>query len=159
MEGFFELKDADDMLAKLRHEFANLRSDRTSAYAAFNFFVTAEHMADWVYPGKANALERMRLRRDAVLLQVCSHLANGGKHFRAEAPHHQSVRDMRTTGGFFSSRMFRSGMFRANFFPKGGLLVELTGDAAAEFGSSINAVALAELVLDFWEKKTAADGS
>ena len=39
--GFFALGTPADLLKKLRHDFS---------YAAFDFFVTAEHLLDWKYP-------------------------------------------------------------------------------------------------------------
>ena len=48
-EGFFELQTAQDLLAKLRHDFDRLKKSPMDSYAAFDFFVTAYHMLEWGY--------------------------------------------------------------------------------------------------------------
>jgi|SRR5262252_623000 len=85
MRGLFELKTPYDLLQKLRQDLKALKADPTSPYKAFNFFVTAEHMKDWAYPGNANRATRKELETKSLLLQVCSHLANGAKHFIVES--------------------------------------------------------------------------
>jgi hypothetical protein len=54
MIGFFDLKTAADLRAKLRRDIEKLRAEPTNPDAAFNFFVTALHMLDWIYPKNAN---------------------------------------------------------------------------------------------------------
>ncbi len=143
MQGTFELKTAHDLLEKLRSELAQLKRDPTDTYVAFNFFVTAERMKDWVFPGYSNEAARKRVQESSLLLQICSHLANGAKHLVAEAKHHRSVSDTRRTGGYWSPR----------YWPGGSLVVELQGDAARHLGSSISAVELAGRILAFWESR------
>ena len=58
MKGIFELNTSRDLLEKLRFDVRQLENDPTNTYLAFNFFVTAEHMKDWLYPGKANKKAR-----------------------------------------------------------------------------------------------------
>jgi hypothetical protein len=63
-------------------------------YAAFDFFVTADHMLDWILPdyaGQSQAQARKLRREGNRLLQVASHLGNGAKHFRVTARHHTAV--------------------------------------------------------------------
>ena len=62
-------------------------------YAAFDFFVTAEHLVDWYLPDNEKA--RNKLRQSETLLQVVSHIASGAKHFRATRGQHTSVEDLR----------------------------------------------------------------
>jgi len=151
MQGFFELSDARDLLRKLHFEFEQLKSDPRNAYVAFNFFVTAEHLLDWLYPGDANRAKRKQVRESSVLLQVCSHVANGAKHFEVEAKHHKSVQDTTRSGGMFASGYFASAYFASGYFPKGGLFVRLQGDAEQALGSSVSVMDLALKVLEYWD--------
>lgn len=149
MKGIFKLNDVSDLLIKLRSEFELLKKEPVNAYTAWNFFVTAEHLLDWLYPGLAGREQRERERKDEVLLQICSHIATGAKHFIPEAKHHQSVADTGSTG------YFPTGWFAKNYFPDGynpGVLyVRLEGDARGKLGKHISVVELADKVLAYWE--------
>jgi len=70
MKGTFELKTPHDLLQKLRFDLDQLKKDATNTYLAFNFFVTAEHMKDWLFPGRANRMNRENLEKASPLLQV-----------------------------------------------------------------------------------------
>jgi len=140
-----------DLLAKLRHEHELLHQDSDNAYVAFNFFVTAEHLLDWLYPGNAGKARREQLRGQEVLLQIVSHIANGAKHFVVEAKHHKAVSASGRLGSFFPSSYFGSGYFGSGYFGKGRLTLHLTGDAATAFGSSVAPIDLADKVLAYWE--------
>lgn len=53
-QGFFELKTAQDLLDKLKREYMQLQKSPLNQDIAFNFFITAEHMPDWIYPDVEN---------------------------------------------------------------------------------------------------------
>lgn len=149
MRGAFTLESPHDLLTKLKSDYEALLADPGNSHFAFNFFVTAEHMLDWIYPGYDNKSKRQSERDSSVLLQVCSHLANGAKHFVAEAKHHTSVKQ--------SGRKKRwnplSGPLGGPFVYRGtssGLWVDLDGDAEKELGSSVRASKLAEQILAYW---------
>ncbi len=57
--------------------------------ACFNFFVTAEHMPEWYLEGKT--AEAAAMRKESKLLALCSHLANGAKHFEVDPLKHMIV--------------------------------------------------------------------
>ena len=59
-EAFFELKTRADLVEKLRHDLSRIRQNQTDSYAAFDFFVTAEAMMDWRYPGLGGKPEQER---------------------------------------------------------------------------------------------------
>lgn len=142
--GFFELKTPNDLFKKLEYDMKRLKLSPRDAYAAFDFFVTAEHMLDWLYPNKPK--QRTADRKDNRLLQICSHIANGSKHFEATGKHHKSVSDTIRHQGAFSSQF-------SNQFDIDRLEVELQDDAAAKFGHIVPAVDLAARVLDYWKTK------
>lgn len=90
-KGFFDLQTAVDLLGKLEREFRRMQAAPLDVDHAFNFFVTAEHLLDWLYPGRENRRVREKARTGHYLLALVSHIANGSKHFQAEAAHHQSM--------------------------------------------------------------------
>jgi hypothetical protein len=95
------------------------------SFAAFDFFVTAYHMVEWLHPGKSNESKREQLKGSSNLLQTISHLANGAKHFQATHKQHASVKDATVTRGAFDSAAFSSDAFYV-----GELRVELDGDVS-----------------------------
>lgn len=150
-DGFFELRSTDDLLRKLRHDLGLLKADRTNTYLAFNLFVTAEHMKDWLYPGKKNEDKRKALENSSVLLQTCSHIANGAKHFHVEARHHRTVADTERTGAHWPEGYWATGYWAPGHWAEGALVIELEGAATRALGTRITAVELAERVVGFWD--------
>jgi len=130
MRGFFLLRTTNDLLQKLEWDFKKLKQHPIDVDLAFNFFVTAEHILDWKYPGRANKSNRKKLHNAEVLLQVTSHLASGAKHFNVEAKHHTSVKD---TGGvaYWPKRYWPR-----SYWPE-SLIVHLDGNAASMSSSQI----------------------
>lgn len=145
---FSPLETPEDLLQKLQRDFDRMHAAPDDFDAAFNFFVTAEHMLDWVLPGRSNTRPRTEARDAEILLQVTSHLANGLKHFRAEDRRHTSVRHIDVPPGAFDSRAFNADAFHA-----ARVMVTLEGDAARRFGPEIDALALARLVLEYWRQR------
>jgi hypothetical protein len=85
-----------------------------------------------------------------VLLQVCSHLANGAKHFEVEAKKHDSVSSTGMAGGYFPPQPFPRQLFPDAMFGAGRrLVVNLKGDAANQLGQTVGVIDLAEMVLDY----------
>jgi len=145
--GLGRLERPEDLLAKLHHDYERIRNAPGNPYAAFDFFVTAEHIIDWVLPGQANRQARENLRGASVLLQVVSHVASGAKHFIAEARHHQSVQHADV-----APAAFQRNAFQGNAFQAGGLYLTLEGAAAESLGAHINVQDLAVRILDFWDR-------
>jgi len=146
-KGYFELKTPADLLQKLAYDLARIQAAPLDTYACFDFFITAEHMLDWLYPDDVIALQNKRLSE--TLLKVCSHLANGAKHFHARNRQHTSVTDTEKHDGPFDDSFDGS-------FDTCGLVVHLDGDAAKKYGPEIDAEELAELVFAYWQKDLAA---
>lgn len=149
MRGFFLLRTANDLLQKLERDFKKLKQHPLDVDLAFNFFVTAEHILDWKYPGRANKSNREKLRNAEVLLQVTSHLASGAKHFDVEAKHHTSIKDTGRVG------CWPEGCWPRGYWPEGcwpeSLIVYLDGNAASLLSSQISVLDLASDVLQFWQ--------
>jgi hypothetical protein len=145
-KGFFALQKPSDLLAKLRHDYQRLQSSPTDTYAAFDFFVAGYHMLDWLYPSDENKERRKQEEKESILLQICSHIANGIKHFHASPKRHQSVADVRVQEG-----AFQRDAFQANAFQVEALIIKLDGQAAVQFGTEVECLALATQVLQHWE--------
>jgi hypothetical protein len=153
MKGIFELKTPCDLLKKLKVDLEQLKLQPRNSYLAFNFLVTAEHMKDWIYPGKANKTNRENIEKAFPLLQVCSHVANGAKHFQVEAKHHKSVLDTQKTGASWKAGVWAAGAFTNNSWAKGALIIQLQDEAERQFGASIQVIDLAERIVSFWENR------
>ena len=147
LQGFGELKKPNDLLEKLSHDFKRMEESPQAQYAALDFFVTAEHLVDWIYPGKENRDKREEVRSSSAILRITSHIANGIKHFEAKAKHHQSVagikKDRYVTPGYVAEGCFVD-----------SLLVTLTENEAKTLNQKtvVDTSWLAQQVLDYWSK-------
>ena len=145
--GFFRLKTPLDLLKKMEFHFDQLMANPLDEYAAFDFFVAAAHLPEWLgrfgcNPGDGDARE-MAMRR------LCTHLAVGAKHFVPDE-RHVSFRAMT------HATPARSGIARSGITFSGGLLpkpiVLLEDDAAAALGVPVvSTIALAQMVLIYWQ--------
>ena len=63
LAGIFDLKTPKDLLEKLGRDLERLRAAPNDTDHAFNFFVTAEHMPDWLHPGNKGKRDRERKRQ------------------------------------------------------------------------------------------------
>lgn len=149
MKGLFQLQTVGDLLAKLRHDYQRLQQDPNDAYVAFDFFVTAEHMLDWVYPGSAGKNQRGAERNSQVILQVVSHLATGAKHMVPEDPRHTSVQHADVAPSTYGHAQYGTARYGADH-----LIINLDGAAAAQFGLSITPLDFAGRVLEYWQGHT-----
>lgn len=153
-EGVFQLKTRKDVLAKLKWELAQLKVSPHNPYVAVNFFITADSLVDWTYPGKPNDAvakrHRKGLRDSSLLLQVVFHLAAKAKHFKNLGEYHRSVNETKLVGG-----AFQWNFVQANAFQVGRLKVKFFPLAAAQLGKGdeMLAVDLAQDVYDDWEKR------
>jgi hypothetical protein len=132
-----KLQTPKDLLAKLQSDFERIKVDPLDAYAAFDFFVTAEHIPDW--------LNDKSIKSREPLLRVVSHIANGAKHFRATHHKHKSVQNVDVREGGF-----QSGAFQSDAFDVGDLVVELKGDEARMLGAEVSVRKLAQRVIEYW---------
>jgi len=134
----FELRKPSDLFRKLEHDLATLDSSGQDTYVAYNFFVTAEHLPDW--------LGRRDLVRQHSILRVVSHIANGAKHLILDDARHKSVT---ATEKF---RYVEEGYVEPGYFYE-PLLIHLSPDEAREMSAStIEAVTLGSQVVEFWRQ-------
>ena len=150
--GVFELRTPADLRRKLIADLSQLKSRPTDSYSAFNFFVTAEALLDWTYPGRAATPRRTLEKKGSIPLQICSHVASGAKHFQVEDSRHRSVSGTHAGGGFFPASYFGPRYWGSSYWSKPHLVVKLTGAAADLYGPSIPALTLGEIVLAYWNE-------
>lgn len=132
--GLFQLRTPGDLFEKLEWELEELRKDPSNPWIAFNLFVTAEHLPDWV--------DNKSIKYKEALLRVCGHLANGGKHFNPTE--HHAVAEAEHDG-VFEEDVFEKGVFEER------LKITLEDEEAERLGfKDIDAVSLAEKVVDWW---------
>jgi len=137
MHGLFSLRTPQDLLGKLESDFGRFEGAQTTSveaqYAAFDFFVTALHMADWVATAAGDPASSHRDYPDGALVDD---LGNGAKHFRVDARRHTTVSDTGSVG------YFDPAFFDPTYFEVARLVIEL------EDGSTVDALDVARRVLD-----------
>jgi hypothetical protein len=142
LDGFFTLRTPADLFQKLESDFKRLSSCPATSieaqYAAFDFFVCAEHMADWVKHANGGSLSQLRSYSDGAL---ASHIASGAKHFRVDTTRHTQVKDTGVDSGTFDSAIFDSNIFHTD-----NLVIEL------EDGKAISVLDVASRVLTHWRQ-------
>jgi hypothetical protein len=150
MPGIFQLSKPRDLLDKLAREIERMRLAPDDADHAFNFFVTAESLVDWLHPGDPKA--QRTLRESDALLMAVSHVASSAKHYDKLYSYHQSIESTHVAGGNPVLVLYSLANF-PNHPVSWHLRVHLKGSAAAVFGESVNAIELAGSVLEFWSKR------
>jgi hypothetical protein len=146
--GLFDLVTADDLCAKLDHDYRRVKASPSDVFAAFDFIVTAWHLLEWRYSGKAAKPQRDQLLQQYPIPGLCEHLCVSGKHFAPTDPNLQAVQ------GSFRKSVWRRGVWAPGTWAHSAwrdeLVVDLAGAAKAAFGDSITMARLADLVMDFW---------
>lgn len=144
---FFGMEHARDLLEKLQWEFKQLTEAPNNKFATFNFFVTAEHLLDWIYPGR-NKTTREARRSSEPLLEVVSHLCNRAKHLRLGAAH-TSV--MKAEVGLAPPRArYVGGNIQTRGSPPVILWIYVEGNLQSQLGERITPLELARRTLDYW---------
>lgn len=143
--GFGELILPNHLLQKLRHDLERMKTSPQDQYAAFDFFVTAEHIIDWTHP--ASKPDREALRLNVSLLRITSHIANGAKHFEVKANRHKSI------SAITKERVLEVGCVEEGCFEE-PLRIHLTPEEAKALNTAItvDAIFLAKLVLEYWSE-------
>jgi hypothetical protein len=100
MQEIFDLKTAQGWLERLERELQKFREAPNDRDAAINFFIAAESMLDWKYPGDGKKAIRKAARDSEPLLRVVWDLASSSKH-RDVRPNHDSVDSSGVLGEFF----------------------------------------------------------
>jgi hypothetical protein len=159
---FFELKTPRDLLRKLEREYDRWKADPLNVDLAWDFFVTAEHLVDWVYyqdmpttgkprPDLLDGKDRQSFKQTYPLTRICSHLANGGKHFHLYDPNLTSVAGTRQQEGWIDPGWIDPGWVQFD-----ALVVDLTPNeqwALSLADPVVEALPFAADVLAFWQAR------
>jgi len=154
--GFFHLRDPHDLFKKLRHDYHRMIVDPLNVYAAYDFFVTVNHLVDWIWPSATR--DQLRdIRASEATPRICEHLANGAKHFILNRKH-AAVAQLESvvTPTFEIDEILAdpAELALAWFDPEDGLVVTLEAAEASAAGlEKITAPALAKRVLLYWGKR------
>ena len=154
-KGFASMTRAADLLEKMQHDLTRMEQAPAHPYPAFDFFVTAEHVLDWIWPdasGSANRKKRTDKRESSPLLRITGHLANGAKHFKVTRMPRPSVNALGERGPVFDSNMADSQVFDTESY----LLIELQQDEATALGlehQHISTIDFARRVLTYWQQQ------
>jgi hypothetical protein len=153
---FGELRTPADLLRKLTHDFHRMAVAGSDQYAAFDFFVTANCIVDWLHPdvkddkasSKQQEKKRSEFRKDNDLPRITDHIASGAKHFVVTHTRHNSIT------GIEKSRYVEVGYAEDGYFEE-PLLIHFTQEEAKRLGvqESIEATELARLVMQFWSER------
>ncbi|WP_414563336.1 MULTISPECIES: hypothetical protein [unclassified Anabaena] len=134
---FFELHTAYDLFKKLEQDLQDLERSYQDARVAYNLFVTAEHLPDWL--GKRDLVSKH------AILRITSHLANGAKHFHLKDHRHNSIIETERY------RVFEEDVFEPGVFYE-PLIIYLSDKEAEELErETIDALTLAKKLIEFWK--------
>jgi len=100
-----------DLFRKVENDLLRLEAaapeSKEAQYAAFDFFVGASHLADWVHHSTGEQRSALRSYPDGALV---TQVANGAKHFSLNRDTH-TVRDTSFKDGAFSAKAFSAKAF------------------------------------------------
>jgi hypothetical protein len=137
-----KLQSPEDLLDKLRRDLSRLKKEPHQIDHAFNFFVTADLLHDWVLPGKKHRKERKRDRDKEVLLDICHQIATGTKHFETD----RSVKSAATKKKVRRTAALVNG--HATY-----QLVAVDDGLTEKLGESVTSLDLAKQVFEYWENR------
>jgi len=139
--GFYGIKTANDLLAKAKRDYDKLKSEHSNIDLAFNFFVTIEHMPDWL---KMDRQQKKSIKNNSHVLRVCSHLASGIKHF-------EPFDDYNSVKSTQADSVYEEGIYEESVYDR-WLTINLDGDEINKFQKNhVTAVELGEMVISYWD--------
>jgi hypothetical protein len=145
--GFFDVRDPQSLFQKMQYDYGRMIAEPLNVYPAWDFFVTANHLIDWIWPSAGTAQHREERTVEAIP-RICEHLANGAKHFILNREH-SAVSQLEKVDGAFDS-----GAFDTSGFETDALMITLDAKEAAELGvQRLAAQALARRVLIYWGRR------
>jgi hypothetical protein len=135
--GFLLLSTAGSLFEKVKHDYEVLQGNQLDPYSAFNFFVTAEHLPEW--------LGKQELKYSNPYLRICSHLATGAKHYIVTHKNKTQVESSSV------DIYVEEGHVVGDYFEE-VLTIQLSEVEAENIGaSSIPILKLADKIVEFWE--------
>ena len=142
--GFINLETEKDLFKKLEYDYERLKCEPNNTYIAFDLFVTASHIADWLKKGHGK--EASNFRNNHAILQVCDHLGCGAKHFSLNNPKHVSVVSAE------KSKYVEDGYFENDYVEEPlEITLETTQAELLGVNNPVSVINLAELAICFWK--------
>jgi hypothetical protein len=147
LNGFFSLRTPRDLLAKVEADYCRMKAADPGSvdaqYAAFDFFVGANHLPDWVQQPTGKSKSDLRNYQDGALVD---HVASGAKHFRVTVERHTTAKQTRLVDGLWKRGLWAPGVWARGVWAEARLVIDL------EDGTSIDAFEVAERVLQHWKQ-------
>ena len=137
------LQTPADLVAKLERDLARIRANPHDADAAFDFFVSADHVEEWLARGHGTKWGGHPKGHSNDLMRLACHLGSGAKHFDLTSGLHTAANDVVERAGAFDHRVFQ-----ADAFDVGGLVIDHTGLDGGLAGS-IGVIELAQRVVAY----------
>jgi hypothetical protein len=152
--GFLELKTAQQLFAKLEEDFKMAIATPLDSRLWLNFFVTAEHLPEWHFTTNPTPPE---FRKQHAILRVCSHIANGGKHFDVSTSgRHRAIASTAVTLQVSYGPDGRSLQTKDNASQEDrAFILHLSQEEASELGAEILVVELAKQILALYRNTLA----
>jgi hypothetical protein len=144
--GFFSLQTPLDLLDKMERDYERMCMAPLDVDAAFDFFVAAHHLPEWLGQAKCAPGELGDYGR--ALHAVCAQLANGAKHFATKGRH-----DAVTDTAVVPPALYGQAIWGVSRWgdPTGSLEVHFAADEAAILGWPVLSTDdLALRVLEYW---------
>ncbi|PIQ20125.1 MAG: hypothetical protein COW65_16815 [Cytophagales bacterium CG18_big_fil_WC_8_21_14_2_50_42_9] len=149
--GFINLIDETDLFKKLLWEYEFLIKNSESSFHAFNFFVTAFHLADWIYKGGTRNNENYtNFVKDNIVISLAGQIANGAKHF--ELKDKRYTEDKRGIKGIISDNGYVNDGYVQDAYLQNRLIIKLDNQAKSIIGESIEVIELADFIINFYNK-------
>lgn len=137
LEGFIGLFEAKDLFEKLRSDYNDFLASPNDPYKAYNFFITAEHLPDW--------LKDKKIKYSDPYLRICCHLATGAKHFGVTDKNKKSVEG-------WSVDVYIKEDYVEDDYVAPVLVINLTDEEEDELGrDSIELNEVVTNVFNYWE--------
>lgn len=154
--GMGSLQTPRDLFGKLGRDLARLEADPANGDAAFDFFVTAFHLIDWIHPGDSREKERKKLVQSdqSRRLEIAGHIANAAKHFELREGRWDSVKGVRPSGGYWGASYWPRNWWPRNYWSEPRLIIELTATEAKNFGNRtvIDVLTVARDLHAYWRE-------
>ena len=151
--GIFNLKTPHQLFEKLKRDFAHVQRCPEDSDGWFNFFVTADHLADW-YCGNEDAAKAMQ--QSNALLRVVHRLSINAKHYEQKPAKPGSIR-LSPVANTHEAQTYRWDPHQSPPQPvEAGKAywLQLSPTEASELGSEfLSAHSVGFRVVEFWAKK------
>jgi hypothetical protein len=151
--GIFNLKTPHQLFEKLQRDFAHVKKFPEDSDAWFNFFVTADHLADWV---TGNEDDAKKMQQSHALLRVVHRLSINAKHYEQKPPKPGKLRTSPVESTHEAQVYTWDPNERKPVEAGKAYMLELSPMDAREIGLQdqfVSARNLAYRVVDFWAKQ------